>query len=336
MVVLWILVLILLLAERPMAAEGAVPITRYTIYGERCSGTAFLQSLMQLNFPFVSLTWNYGFKHFFGYIDYRFDASTIRMPHGSTYHHVTNSSDDVLFLAIVRNPIQWLASFRLYPYHVDKSLTESWKTFLEGEWKSVYDQDNEHEGFSNKEILSDRHMYTGERYKNIFEMRATKSTYLLDDLPNKVKHVLLVRYEDLLQDPHTTLAHIHCLLRPLTSCNDNNSNSNRGSNSSSNNNNSNNNMNHNNGKSSVAKSSSYITSIKYSPKEANSVPPHFPIAKESAQQQQQTKQTQTKQHVNDKRSIPTVVLEKIVAGLDMDVEQRLGYNNITIFNEQLY
>ena len=41
-------------------------ITKYTIYGERCSGTNYLEDIISKNFN-VEITWRYGWKHFFGH-----------------------------------------------------------------------------------------------------------------------------------------------------------------------------------------------------------------------------------------------------------------------------
>ena len=38
-------------------------ISKVQIYGERCSGTNYLESLIKLNFN-VEITWLYGWKHF--------------------------------------------------------------------------------------------------------------------------------------------------------------------------------------------------------------------------------------------------------------------------------
>lgn len=38
-------------------------ITKCTIYGERCSGTNYLQNIITENFD-VTITWEYGWKHF--------------------------------------------------------------------------------------------------------------------------------------------------------------------------------------------------------------------------------------------------------------------------------
>ena len=43
-------------------------ITKVTIYGERCSGTTYLENIITKNFN-VEITWDYGWKHFFGFND---------------------------------------------------------------------------------------------------------------------------------------------------------------------------------------------------------------------------------------------------------------------------
>ena len=63
-------------------------LNKFTIYGERCSGTTYLEQIINLNFK-ADITWEYGWKHFFG------------------FHDLTNS-DDTLFICIVRNPYDWI------------------------------------------------------------------------------------------------------------------------------------------------------------------------------------------------------------------------------------
>ena len=58
------------------------------------------------------------------------------------------------------------------------------------------------------EIMFDRNMYTGERYKNIFELRHTKIKWMLEDLPNKVTNWIFIKYEDLINDFEKTLLEI--------------------------------------------------------------------------------------------------------------------------------
>lgn len=161
-------------------------IKRFTIYGERCSGTNYLQELIELNFD-VETTWDYGWKHFFGFND-------------------VSKSDNTLFICIIRDPYTWLNSLYQIPHHITHTIRGDPTKFLNNEVFS-YDDHNESRD-ETKEMMNDRHIYTKERYKNIFELRYTKLHYLTVDLPKKVKHHIFIRYEDLLFDFENTMNQI--------------------------------------------------------------------------------------------------------------------------------
>lgn len=167
---------------------------KYTIYGERCSGTNYLQDVVDKNFD-VKITWKYGWKHFFGFQD-----------------KILKESDDTLFICIVRNPVDWINSFYREKHHLAlqyAKLPERKKLdiFLNKEVLSVNDHEHNYTKF-NKELLHDRNIYTGKRYKNIFELRHTKIKWMLEDLPNKVKHCIFIKHEDLINDFENTLIKI--------------------------------------------------------------------------------------------------------------------------------
>jgi hypothetical protein len=128
----------------------------------------------------VTHTQEYGHKHFFGFND-------------------ISNSDDTLFICLVRNPYNWLNSLRRIPHHIPKSATgKNSDDFLNNEIWSMIDHCTD-------ENLKDRNIYTKERYKNIFELRYTKIRFMTKDLPKKVKHCILIRYEDLLNDYTNTM-----------------------------------------------------------------------------------------------------------------------------------
>jgi ribosomal protein L20 len=148
------------------------PITRYTIYGERSSGTTFLENAITTNFN-VQVTWEYGWKHFFGFHDFSTDKQ---------------KADETLFIGIIRNPYKWLNSFSKELHHIPE---ENWdiNNFLFNEHYSVqYDGRINNKDFNYK---------TGKQYKNIFELRKMKNEYLTDIMPSKVKNYILINYEDL-------------------------------------------------------------------------------------------------------------------------------------------
>ena len=164
-------------------------IKRVTILGERCSGTNFLENAITSNFD-VHVTWDFGWKHFWG-------------------HHAYANSDDVLFVGIVRDPVEWMNSLFRTPYHLNPAMRKSVDAFLNNECWSLYDNKRLHGARYGTEIMQDRNIYAPQqRYKNIFECRATKLRFLVDDMPNKVAHYVLIKYEDLRDDFAHTLDRI--------------------------------------------------------------------------------------------------------------------------------
>lgn len=165
-------------------------ITKFTIYGERCSGTNYLENLMIANFD-IDVTWEYGSKHFFGFSD-------------------LSNSDDTLFICIIRDPYTWLNSLYKLPHHLSYSLRNNVDNFLNNEFFSFYDNLGD-EINESQEIMHDRNIYTCQRYKNIFDMRYTKLKFMTEDLPLKVKNYIFIRYEDLLDD-------FECVMQRIMNC----------------------------------------------------------------------------------------------------------------------
>jgi hypothetical protein len=160
-------------------------IKKVTIYGERCTGTNYLENLLTENFD-VKITWKYGHKHFFGFND-------------------LSNTDDTLFIGIVRNPFDWLNSLYKSPWHIPKKIRKNITSFLNEEFYSVNDLPEIRPITNKKEIMKDRHIYTKKRYKNIFELRYTKLNFLMNDMPKLVKNYIFIRYEDLLENFENTL-----------------------------------------------------------------------------------------------------------------------------------
>lgn len=156
-------------------------IKKVTIYGERCSGTNYLEELLTENFD-VTLVWDYGWKHFFGFNELK-------------------NTDGVLFIGIVRNLHDWINSLYKKKHHLPKDNTKDVNSFLNNEFYSV-DKDN-------KEIMNDRNIYAkNSRYKNIFELRHVKNKFLVKDMPKLVKNYLLITYDDLVSNFGNTMKKI--------------------------------------------------------------------------------------------------------------------------------
>ena len=171
------------------------------IYGERCTGTNFLEAIITgksyfydnskastggVNFrpegsPAFKLPIdedNFGYKHFFGTHD----------------TDIIQKGDETLFIGIVRNPYDWLESLFEKRHHLPY---DNWKpnNFLFNEWSYVYDQWSQVDEPGRE--VRDNNIITGEKYKNVFELRKTKLAYLHNHLPKIAKNYILIRYEDL-------------------------------------------------------------------------------------------------------------------------------------------
>uniref|UniRef100_A0A6C0D094 Sulfotransferase domain-containing protein n=1 Tax=viral metagenome TaxID=1070528 RepID=A0A6C0D094_9ZZZZ len=142
---------------------------KFTIFGERCSGTNFLEELVFLNFD-TELTWDYGFKHFFGFDSFE-------------------GSEDTLFICIVRHAFTWINSLRSNPHHLIPGMLKDTQTFLSHRVVSLDE--------SGKLIRSDHHIETRKPYKNLYELRRVKNDFLIHRLPQLVKNYIFFRYEDL-------------------------------------------------------------------------------------------------------------------------------------------
>jgi hypothetical protein len=145
---------------------------KVTIYGERCSGTNYLEELLTTNFN-VEIVWKYGWKHFFGFSD-------------------LSETDDVLFIGIVRNITDWVNSLYRDRYHLPNKLVATIPNFLNNSFYSIYDDKTEN--------MHDRNIETNNRYKNIFELRHVKNKFLVDTMPTLVKNYLLITYDDLVSN----------------------------------------------------------------------------------------------------------------------------------------
>lgn len=168
---------------------------KFTIYGERGSGTNYLEDLIRLNFD-AHLSWDYGWKHFFGFQDEKL-----------------KNSNNTLFICIVRNLPDWINSFFRYKHHIPLKFiknvpqSELVEPFLNDEFFSVNDAKHNFKTWS-EELMTDRNIYTGERYKNIYELRHTKIKWMIEDLPKKVNNYIFIRYEDLIDNFEETMTKI--------------------------------------------------------------------------------------------------------------------------------
>lgn len=178
-------------------------IKKFIIYGERCSGTNFLENAILENFN-IEISWEQGSKHFFCFNNYD-----------------KRNFDDTLYIGIIRNPIYWINSFSKELHHVPEINRKNLHNFLFNEFYSVNDEievlpklqtvlfnNKPQKAYRYSIMLEDLNYITNKKYKNIFELRKLKNEYLMNIMPTKVKNYVLINYEDLLNNYEGTLEFI--------------------------------------------------------------------------------------------------------------------------------
>lgn len=163
---------------------GRKPITAIQIVGQRCSGTNYLQTLCEQNIQGIEQYQPLGWKH-------------------GPFRKIPKDTNHILFLVAFRNPYNWVRSLHQYPHHAHKSLHDiPFSEFIRSEWYCVWNQDGGvkpgDERFG-EEMMVERNPETGERYRNVFDLRAHKNRFYTT-LPKRAKHVYFTTLEELEAD----------------------------------------------------------------------------------------------------------------------------------------
>lgn len=158
----------------------------FTIMGERCSGTHYLQYGLLFNFE-VNYVKTY--KHFYYTNDCMEDIK---------------KNPDRIYLCVVRDPVEWVDSFFKRLHHVPPENKKSIESFIRNPFYSIHEEGE----LKNKEMMEDRHLITGERYLDIFQLRKVKNDFYLKTLITLSKNVMIIKYEDIRDDYEKTLDQI--------------------------------------------------------------------------------------------------------------------------------
>lgn len=135
-------------------------IKRVQVYGHRCSGTNALIKLIEANFPRLSFTEEFGFKHWLTPV-------SIAPP------------SDVLVVIIARSPGEWLRSLHSKPWHVRPELKKlSFSQFVRAPWETIWDEDfwgmTPESDLYLTPIFEERCPATGAPFDNAVVMRTAK------------------------------------------------------------------------------------------------------------------------------------------------------------------
>lgn len=162
----------------------------FVVKGERCSGTNYLEKLLETNLcitPYATPEWKHGY---FGF--------SITDSFGKSMNYLT--------IVIFRDVFDWLKSFYLTPHHLEGAKAASWMNqptfsdFIRREVKMIDDQNN----YKNM----DKHPFSLDNPKNLLELRKWKIKNWLNY--KKLKNpVVYVKYEDLSENPEKIIREIN-------------------------------------------------------------------------------------------------------------------------------
>lgn len=161
-------------------------IQTFNIRGERCSGTNYLQQLVETNLQIPYKQDGVGWKH--GFYNANIRQSLVNL-------------DTSLTLVIFRNPFDWVRSLYLNPHHFEGNIKSVWQKDIQPTFSE----------FIRKEVRQDPpdvHPLYLDRAKNIFELRKWKTEHFLN-LKKVLKHVYYIKYEDLAENPNRIVKEIN-------------------------------------------------------------------------------------------------------------------------------
>jgi len=138
-------------------------ISKFCVFGERCSGTTYLENLIESNFE-LEKTDEFGLKHLWNLTDFA-------------------DSDTTLFVGIERELLEWLDSFAKTPHQVVPYCPFDYDTLF---FKPI-------RSFWKYKVVDD--------YKNIIEMREIKSQMIRYLIPQLVENFIFTEYNELVADP---------------------------------------------------------------------------------------------------------------------------------------
>lgn len=158
----------------------------FTIFGERCSGTNYLQQLVETNFH-ITYRWT-PYKHF----------------HCSNEFLKIFEEPNEFYLIIIRDSIDWINSFYQSPHHLGSENRESIHSFLTKPMISYFEMGP----LKGEMIPFEKNPYTNSFFENIFELREVKNYFYVKQIPLLTPHSLWIRYEDLKENPDSILQKI--------------------------------------------------------------------------------------------------------------------------------
>jgi len=153
-------------------------INKFTIFGERNSGTNYLQKTLE-EMLYIKFTNEYGFKHW-----YIKDLTPRGINNTTTDNECIksiNDSDDTLFIVIVRNVYDWVGSMYNKPHHIKHIKKNSIFEFISNKYIAYENgcPKNHGKGSNTQWYKNNNHKYPYfiEEAENLIELRNLKNNH---------------------------------------------------------------------------------------------------------------------------------------------------------------
>jgi hypothetical protein len=202
---------------------GSQRIKRAQVYGMRCSGTNYLDALLQNNFPTLSFSATsptspktFGWKHG--------DVGT------TTYIHTDNGlmdaeimplnwalSRDTILFVVFRNPITWIQSLHRNPHNIPEAYNVPFSTFIRQRLRSYHTDPPGSESSPLKTVRKQQLRISRliEDHDSPLDMRKIKIR-VFESFKYRFHNVFYCNLETLEQDPERILRNIaECYKLPM-------------------------------------------------------------------------------------------------------------------------
>ena len=154
-------------------------IQRIQIFGQRCSGTNFLEKLLLENFSSIEIGNYYGFKHLWN--------AKLKRP--------IREGDGIKIIIIVRNPYDWLRSVHREPHHCPQLMARPLDVFIDEPLKAYKSKNwNNHNREIRFSTINEENLI--EFFPNFIECRNAKMA-TFSNLINDYPFIYSINYEDL-------------------------------------------------------------------------------------------------------------------------------------------
>ena len=173
-------------------------ISTIQIFGERRSGTNYLELLLKKNFLGVNITISkFGHKHWF--LETCGSGAMCGKDRVKGFQKLSRSNKSDLFIVIYRNSYDWLRSMHVTPHHAPAHRNIPFKDFIRKEWVCYYGNYEKTNIYPENEMMCERDPNTGNRFGNILKLRTSKIMDF-ETLRNRVSNVIYIKYEDLIKN----------------------------------------------------------------------------------------------------------------------------------------